>query len=85
MSITLGLLLGLSVQHYFATAGLDLRWVLRPSLNPALVFDPILYSRLSLDRIVWSVCVVFMMATILSFYPAFKAARTKLPDALKAL
>jgi putative ABC transport system permease protein len=85
ISLALGLLLGLSVQHYFATSGLDLRWVFKPGLNPALIFDPILYSSLSLDRIAWSVVIVFMMATILSFYPALKAARTELPDSLKVL
>lgn len=85
ISLALGLAVGLSVQHYFATAGLDLRWVFKAGLPPALVFDPILYSRLSVDRIVWSVSIVFAMATIISFYPAFKAARTELPDALKVL
>jgi ABC-type lipoprotein release transport system permease subunit len=85
ISLALGLALGLSVQHYFATAGLDLRWVFKTGLPPALVFDPILYSRLSVDRIVWSVSIVFAMATIISFYPAFKAAQTDLPDALKVL
>jgi putative ABC transport system permease protein len=85
ISLVLGLALGLSVQHYFATAGLDLRWVFKAGLPPALVFDPILYSRLSVERIVWSVSIVFAMATIISFYPALKAARTDLPDALKVL
>ena len=85
ISLALGLALGLSVQHYFATAGLDLRWVFKAGLPPALVFDPILYSRLSVARIVWSVSIVFAMATIISFYPALKAARTDLPDALKVL
>ncbi len=85
ISLALGLVLGLSVEHYFATAGLDLRWVFKTGLPPALVFDPILYSRLSLNRIVWSVSIVFIMATIISFYPAVKAARTHLPDALKLL
>jgi putative ABC transport system permease protein len=85
ISLALGLALGLSVQHYFATAGLDLRWVFKAGLPPALVFDPILYSRLSVDRIVWSVSIVFAMATIISFYPALKAARTDLPNALKVL
>jgi ABC-type lipoprotein release transport system permease subunit len=85
ISLALGLALGLSVHHVFATSGLDLRWVFKTGLPPALVFDPILYSRLSLNRIVWSVFIVFMMATIISFYPALKAARTELPDALKVL
>ena len=85
MSLALGLLLGLSIEHYFAVFGLDLRLVFRPRLNPAVIFDPILYSRLSLARIVWSVSIVFIMATVISFYPAFKAARTELPGALKVL
>jgi putative ABC transport system permease protein len=85
ISLALGLVLGLSTDHYFATSGLDLRLLFRTGLPPALVFDPILYSRLSLNRIVWSVSIVFLMATIISFYPALKAAGTELPDALKVL
>jgi putative ABC transport system permease protein len=85
ISLALGLLLGLSVDYYFATSGLDLRLLFRTGLPPALVFDPILYSVLSVNRIVWSVGIVFVMATIISFYPAIKAARTDLPDALKVL
>ena len=85
ISLALGLVLGLSVHHYFATSGLDLRWLFRADLPPALVLDPILYSRLTRRRIVWSVGIVFMMATIISFYPALKAARTELPGALKVL
>jgi ABC-type lipoprotein release transport system permease subunit len=85
ISLALGLVLGLSVQHYFATHGLDLRWFFKSSLPTALVFDPIIYARLSLTRIVSSVGIVFVVATVISFYPAFKAARTELPGALKAL
>ncbi len=85
ISLALGLLLGLSVEHYFANSGLDLRWVFKSGLPPALLFNPILYSRLSIERITWSVVIVFLMATVISFYPALKAARTELPDALKVL
>jgi len=85
ISLALGLALGLSVEHYFATSGLDLRWIFKTDLPSALVLDPILYSRLSSNRIIWSVSIVFAMATIISFYPALKAARTELPDALKGL
>jgi ABC-type lipoprotein release transport system permease subunit len=85
ISLALGLVLGLSVQHYFATHGLDLRWFFKSSLPAALVFDPIIYARLSPTRIASSVGIVFLTATVISFYPAFKAARTQLPGALKAL
>jgi ABC-type lipoprotein release transport system permease subunit len=83
ISLALGLVLGLSVQHYFATAGLDLRWFSKSDLPGALVLNPIIYSRLSLTRIASSVGIVFLTATVISFYPALKAARTKLPGALK--
>jgi ABC-type lipoprotein release transport system permease subunit len=83
VSLALGLVLGLSIQHYFATAGLDLRWFFKSSLPSALVFDPIIYSRLSLTRIASSVGIVFLTATLSSLYPALKAARTQLPGALK--
>ena len=83
ISLALGLVLGLSAHHYFATAGLDLRRFFNSSLPTALVFDPIIYSRLSLTRIASSVGIVFLMAIVISFYPAFKAARTELPGALK--
>jgi putative ABC transport system permease protein len=83
ISLALGLVLGLSVEHYLATWGLDLRWFFQSDLPAALVFDPILYSRLSLPRIATSVGIVFLTAIAISFYPALKAARTDLPNALK--
>ena len=85
ISLTMGLVLGLSINHYFATNGLDFRWIFGHGLPPALVFDPILYSRLSASRITSSVSVVFIMATLISLYPALKAGRTELPDSLKVL
>ena len=83
ISLSLGLVLGLSVQHYFATAGLNLHWLFKSNLPADLIFDPIIYSRLSVARIASSVGIVFLTATVISFYPAFKAARTELPGALK--
>jgi ABC-type lipoprotein release transport system permease subunit len=85
ISLALGLVLGLGIQHYFATSGLDLRWFFKSSVPAALVFDPIIYARLSLTRIASSVGIVFLMATVISLYPAFKAARTELPGALRVL
>ena len=85
ISLGIGLVLGLGINHYFATTGLDFRWIFGHSLPPALVFDPVLYSRLSLSRITSSTSVVFVMATVISLYPAFRAARTELPDSLKVM
>ena len=83
ISLALGLVLGLGTEYYFAHHGLDLRWLFRSSVPATAVFDPIIYARLSLARIASSVAIVFLMATAISLYPALKAARTRLPDALK--
>ena len=85
ISLALGLVLGLSVHHYFATPGWICAGSSKAAFPPRLVFDPIIYSRLSLRRIASSVGIVFLTATIISFYPALKAARTELPDALKVI
>ena len=85
ISLATGLVLSLGINHYFATTGLDFRWIFGHGLPPALVFDPILYSRLSASRITSSVSIVFIMATLISLYPALKAGRTELPASLKVL
>jgi ABC-type lipoprotein release transport system permease subunit len=81
ISLTFGLLVGLTVHFSIAAYGLDLRWFTEINLPFWNVFDPILYSRLSLTRVVWSVVIVFAMAIVSSFYPAWKAARVTLSDA----
>jgi ABC-type antimicrobial peptide transport system permease subunit len=86
ISLAMGLVLGLSIHYYFATKGLDLRWFTDVNLSAAgTVFDPIMYSRLSPGRVAWSVGIVFIIAVNMSLYPAFKAARTELPEALRIL
>jgi ABC-type lipoprotein release transport system permease subunit len=83
ISLSLGLALGSSAHYYISTFGLDLHWLFEGGAPSAFVFDPIIYSRLSLRRIAMSVSIVFLTTTVISFYPALKAARTELPDALK--
>jgi len=84
MSLVLGLVLGLGAHYYFATSGLDLRWFFVDGLfTGRAAFNPIIYSRLSSGRVAWGVSVVLALISVMSVYPALKAARTKLPDALK--
>lgn len=83
ISLALGLALGMIVHYYFATSGLALDWLSETNMPIGLLFAPVVYSYLSLSRIVWSLSIVFVMTMILSLYPAFKAARTELPDALR--
>ncbi len=84
MSLALGLALGLGAHCYFATFGLDLRSLTeRPLSTAGTVFDPILYSYLSPERTAEALGALFLMAMAFSLYPAFKAARTELPDTLR--
>lgn len=86
VSLAPGLLLGLGIHHYFATAGLDLRWLSTSNFPKSwIVFDPIIHSRLDLGRIAWSAGVVLTMVAGLSLYPACKAARANLSAARRGL
>ena len=86
LSLILGLILGLGGHWYFATYGLDMRVFTETDLPIAgTVFDPILYSSLSTARIIWAVGVVGALATLMAVYPAWKAARTELPGALRTM
>ena len=86
LSLALGLALGLGVHSYFATYGLDIRLFTETDLAIAgTVFDPILYSSLSQARIIWAVSVVGALALLMAVYPGWKAARTELPGALRAM
>ena len=86
LSLALGLALGLGIHSYFSTYGLDMRLFTETDLPIAgTVFDPILYSSLSQARIIWAACVVGMLALLMAVYPGWKAARTELPGALRAM
>ncbi len=86
LSLILGLLLGLGGHWYFATYGLDMRVFTETDLPIAgTVFDPILYSSLSITRIIWAVGTVGALALLMAAYPAWKAARTELPGALRTM
>ena len=86
LSLALGLILGLGGHWYFATYGLDMRVFTETDMPIAgTVFDPILYSSLSYTRIIWAVSVVGALALLMAAYPAWKAARTELPGALRTM
>jgi ABC-type lipoprotein release transport system permease subunit len=86
LSLVLGLILGLGGHWYFATYGLDMRVFTETDMPIAgTVFDPILYSSLSYTRIIWAVSVVGALALLMAAYPAWKAARTELPGALRTM
>ena len=86
MSILAGLAVGLAGHLYLATSGFDLRWIVESRFpTSGIIFSPIIYSRLRLERIGWAIGIVTLMNIAFSVYPAFKAARTRLPGALRVV
>ncbi len=86
LSLVLGLVLGLGGHWYFATYGLDMRLFTETDMPIAgTVFEPVLYSSLSGARILWAVGVVGLLALLMAACPAWKAARTELPAALRTM
>ncbi|MCJ7499402.1 ABC transporter permease [bacterium] len=77
MGITLGVIIGLGVNWYFSTYGLDLSslssqndWSLAGT-----VIDPVLRSHLRPHRAVGLCLAVFLLTVTMGIYPAWKASR----------
>jgi len=77
MGIVLGLLIGLGVNWYFSTHGLDLSslssqkdWSLAGT-----VIDPVLKSHLRPHRVLGLCIAVFLLTVTMGVYPAWKASR----------
>lgn len=82
--IALGLLLGLGVNWYFSTYGLDLS-----SFSPeewslaGTVIDPVMKSHLRAGRALGVCVVVFLLTVTMGLYPAWKASRTEPVEAME--
>lgn len=76
LSIGLGFLLGFSGHLYLAVYGLPLDAFYSGDMEAAgVVIDPILYSSLSLNRVLGSVVIVMLLTLALALLPAVRAAR----------
>jgi ABC-type lipoprotein release transport system permease subunit len=76
LSIGLGFLLGFSGHLYLSEYGLPLDAFYSGDMEAAgVVIDPILYSSLSLRRVLGSVAVVMLLTLTLALLPAVRAAR----------
>ncbi len=76
LSSALGLALGYAGHYYLATRGLPLNvFDLGEATIVGVAFDPIMRSYLTGARVVQAIAVVFGLTLVLSFFPAWKAAR----------
>ncbi|UCF89290.1 MAG: FtsX-like permease family protein, partial [bacterium] len=82
--IALGVLIGIGVNWYFATYGLDLS-----SMSPeewslaGTVIDPVLRSHLRPYRALGLCLAVFLLTVTMGVYPAWKASKTMPVEAME--
>ncbi len=82
--IVAGLILGLGVNWYFSTYGLDLsRWSAQDWSLAGTVIDPVLRSHLRPYRALGLCLVVFFLTVTMGIYPAWKASRTPPVEAME--
>lgn len=82
--ILAGLLLGLGVNWYFSTYGLDLsRWSAQDWSLAGTVIDPVLRSHLRPHRAAGLCVIVFLLTVTMGVYPAWKASRTQPVEAME--
>ena len=84
MGITAGLLIGVGVNWYFATYGLDLsQWSPQEWSLAGTVIDPVLRSHLRPHRALGLCLIVFFLTVTMGVYPAWKASRTQPVEAME--
>lgn len=76
LSVLVGLALGYSCHFYFHVYGLPLGLLYAGDLSAAgVAFDPVIYSHLSLGRLLEALGLVFGLTLALALFPAARAAR----------
>jgi len=84
VSMGLGWLIGGAAHAYFATYGLDLSSVYPEGIETGgMYMSPIIYTNLSVGRVVSLSAIVFGTTLLSGIYPAFKAARVAPVAALR--
>jgi ABC-type lipoprotein release transport system permease subunit len=76
LAVIAGFLIGFSVHSYFKHVGLSLDSFYDNEMDfGGVIFDPVIYSDLSVGRIAGSILAVFCLTVILAIIPAVRAAR----------
>ena len=84
IGIILGLIIGLGVNWYFSTYGLDLStWSPEEWSLAGTVIDPVLRSHLRPHRAFGLCFLVFLLTVTMGIYPAWKASRTLPVEAME--
>jgi ABC-type lipoprotein release transport system permease subunit len=84
IGIIFGLAIGLGINWYFSTYGLDLsKWSAEEWSLAGTVIDPVLRSHLRPHRVFGLCLAVFLLTVTMGIYPAWKASRTLPVEAME--
>ena len=84
IGIIIGLAIGLGINWYFSTYGLDLSSLTKEEWSLAgTVIDPVLRSHLRPHRVFGLCLAVFLLTVTMGIYPAWKASRTLPVEAME--
>lgn len=76
VSVAIGLALGLAINHHFETTGFDIQGAMGSDFQTSGILLPTrLYSKLALNKIVWSSLVIVALVILGAVYPAIRAAK----------
>jgi len=84
MAVAFGWAVGGSIHWYVAVNGIDFSGLIPEGTTFAGTFmDPVIYSELSLERVIQLTTIVFLTTLASGIYPAIKASRIQPIEALK--
>lgn len=79
-----GIALGYSVTWFFFRDGLDFSSLMEDGFRTAgIIIEPIVRPRFHLDQVLTSLGLVFSLGVLASVYPAYRASRIDVTDAMK--
>ncbi len=79
-----GIVVGLGVTWLFFRNGLDYSGLLEEGFRAAgIVIEPVIYPRFHVTQIVWSLAFVFGIGVTASLYPALRATKIDVAEAMK--
>lgn len=80
----LGVILGYAVTWGFFGDGLDFSALMEGDLSfSGTIIDPVIYPEFSVDQILVSVYSIVIIGTLASIYPALRATRLDVAEAMK--
>lgn len=84
LSGVVGILVGLGATWALFGDGLDYSFMIEEEFRAAgVVFETVIYPRFHVEQILWSLAFVFVIGIVSSLYPAYRATKIEVAEAMK--